>query len=90
MDRTLSEEFWGEKLFGISYSKVRAFVLALLSAAVGMLFVDLGARGMAIPSDYWWIPLLRAHPLNYVGIGIGFVFLASSLYLVRSCFKETP
>ncbi|MFY1642500.1 hypothetical protein ACK11Z_02040 [Methanoculleus bourgensis] len=90
MDRTLSEKFWGENLFGISYSKVRAFVLALLSAAVGMLFLGLGARGMAVPSDYWWIPLLRAHPLNYVSVGIGIVFLAASLYLIRSCFKEIP
>ncbi|CCJ36535.1 hypothetical protein BN140_1612 [Methanoculleus bourgensis MS2] len=90
MDRTLSEKFWGENLFGISYLTARTFLLALLSAAVGMLFVGLGARGMAIPSDYWWIPLLRAHPLHYISIGIGFVFLASSLYLVRSCFKEIP
>ncbi|WOX58290.1 hypothetical protein [Methanoculleus receptaculi] len=88
MDRTLSEKLWGENLFGISYPTVCTFLSALLSAAVGMLFVGLGARGMAIPSDYWWIPLLRAHPLSYVCIGIGIVFLAASLYLVRACFKK--
>ena len=42
---------------------------------------------MAIPSDYWWIPLLRAHPLDYVSIGLGIVFIATSLYLVRACFR---
>jgi len=88
--RTLSEKFWGNDLFGIPYSKVRAFVSALLSAAVGMLFVSLGARGMAIPSDYWWIPLLRAHPLDYASIGLGIVFIAASLYLVRACFRDGP
>ena len=90
MDRTQSEKFWGENLFGIPYSKVRTFLSALLSAAVGMLFLGLDVRGMAVPSDYWWIPLLCAHSLNYVSVGIGIVFLASSLYLVRSCFKEIP
>ncbi len=88
--RTFSEKFWGASLFGISYSKVRTFLSALLSAAVGMLFVSLGARGMAIPSDYWWIPLLRAHPLDYVSIGLGIVFIATSLYLVRACFRGEP
>ncbi|MDD2473458.1 hypothetical protein [uncultured Methanoculleus sp.] len=88
--RTFSEKFWGNGLFGIPYPRVRAFISALLSVAVGMLFVSLGARGMAIPSDYWWIPLLRAHPLDYVSIGLGIVFIAASLYLVRACFRGEP
>jgi hypothetical protein len=90
MDRTQSEKLWGENLFGISYPTVRTFLLALLSAAVGMLFVGVGAREMAVPSNYWWIPLLCAHPFNYVSISIGIVILVASLYLVRARFKEIP
>lgn len=89
-DRTLSEKFWGENLFGVSYLKVRTFLSVLLSVTVGMLFVGLGVRGIAVASDYWWIHLLRAHPLHYVSIGIGIVFLTASLYFVRACFREEP
>ncbi|KAF5055050.1 hypothetical protein DSECCO2_381770 [anaerobic digester metagenome] len=90
MDHTLSEKFRGENLFGIPYSTTRTFLSALFSAAVGMLFLGLGVRGIAVPSNYWWIPLLCAHPFNYVSISIGIVFLVASLYLVRACFKEIP
>ena len=88
--RTLSEKFWGNGRFGIPYPKVRAFGSALFSVAVGILFVCLGARGMAIPAVYWWISLLRAHPLDYVSIGLGIVFIATSLYLVRACLRGEP
>lgn len=87
---TLSEKFGEGGFFGVPYLKARTFLSAPLSVVVGMLFVGLSVRGMAVTSDYGWIPLLHAHPLHYVSIGIGIVFLTASLYFVQADFREDP
>ena len=65
--------------------RLRNFILALFCAGTGMLFVNLGVQALASP--YWWVTFFNVDPIYYISIGIGMVFVLTSIFFVKECFK---
>lgn len=74
-----------EKIYGVPAKKMVNLLASLLCAAVGMAFFGFGLNGGI--SDYGII-LRIFSPLKFSMIGIGFVFLVISVFLVREAFRD--
>lgn len=67
--------------------RLRNFILALFCAGTGMLFINLGLQALATGSPYWWISFFNVNPVYYISIGIGMVFILTSIFFVKECFR---
>jgi len=78
-----------EEFIGIRKEKIRDLVSALLCAAVGTLFVNIGLKKYYILSYdpiYQVTHILFFDPLVLASIGFGFVFLVSAVFFIRNAF----
>ena len=73
-----------KKILGVPASKMVNLLASLLCAVVGMVSLGLGLNDRLPEYGIIWF----LSPLRYSLLGIGFVFLIVSLFLVREAFRE--
>lgn len=73
-----------EKIYGVPARKMVNLLTSLLCAAVGMLLLGFGLNGGIVEFGMFFRIL---SPVQYSLIGIGFVFLVTSVFFVREAFR---